>query len=66
MILAIVALLAGAWLLFRHSDRIYSQIRSWAPERQPVEVDPDDMGGPANQNQNAQSKFGQDRDLTNL
>ena len=58
MILAIVALLFGAWMLFKHSDRIYEGIRRQMPQRQPAVIDPDDMSGVANPRQHDASKFG--------
>ena len=54
MVLIIIALLFGAWLLFKNAGRIMGSTKSGAPNRD----DPDDLAGPGNKGGNKNSKYG--------
>lgn len=58
MILAIVALMFGAYLLFKSASKIMESLRN----RQEREVDGENMSGPGTRLKN--SKFGNNADLT--
>jgi len=56
MVLIIIALLFGAWLLFKNAGRIMGSVKSDLPKRD--EKDADDVAGKGTDHKNMNSKYG--------